>query len=368
MSHVDEGTLHAYLDGELPPNERRDVEAHLAQCAACKERLTEERALFERASALLGSARPVERPAPPFERLRSTPKRSPWHVRTRLAWAASIMLALGLGYYLREPGTDQEVPGQVSQRAPVVEEGKTRTQEPANADKATAPVRRQTQKPRAPDTRAADVAVRAESASVDSLLRSDASSGVIALQPRGYLRGAAPAQAAHTPRDSTLSVSGAFVTTAPAAAEAERLGTSAGAVSARRDDSRSVRNLVSTTWPIISRGAAASLLGDKPVGVPGLATRRIRRSPGADSTVVVEQALDSATVIQIFQRPATARAADSPMYFYDGNPIAREAAPAAAPAPADRLARFVGKLRVEISGPVSTDSLNRLLEQVAPIP
>ena len=374
MSHVDEGTLHAYLDGELPPNERRDLEAHLAQCAACKERLAEERALFERASALLGSARPVERPAPPFERLRHTPRRSPWHIRMPLAWAASILLALGLGYYLREPGTDHEVSGLLSQHAaPVAEEGKTQTQEPVNADKPTLFVR-QTQKVRAPDTRATDVAAGTERASVESVRRNEADSGVVALRSQVHLRGAAPAQAAPTTRDSMLRLQAALeevaVTTAPAfvtTAPAERASAPAGAVNARRDDSRSVRNLVSTTWPIISRGAAASLLGDKPVGVPGLATRRIRRSPGSDSTVVVEQALDSATVIQIFQRPATARAAD-PAVFIDGNPIAREAAPAAAPAPADRLARFVGKLRVEISGPVSTDSLNRLLEQVAPIP
>jgi hypothetical protein len=32
------------------------------------------------------------------------------------------------------------------------------------------------------------------------------------------------------------------------------------------------------------------------------------------------------------------------------------------------LARFVGKLRVEIGGAVSADSLNRLLEQVRPLP
>jgi len=34
----------------------------------------------------------------------------------------------------------------------------------------------------------------------------------------------------------------------------------------------------------------------------------------------------------------------------------------------DRLARFVGGLRVEISGPLSQDSLNRLLEQLKPLP
>src|SRR6058998_3564669 len=103
MSHVDEGTLHAYLDGELPSAERAALEAHLAGCATCRANLTEERALRERASAVLGSARPAERPAPPLEQLRHAPQRSPWRVRRSFAWAASIALALGLGYYMRSP-------------------------------------------------------------------------------------------------------------------------------------------------------------------------------------------------------------------------------------------------------------------------
>src|SRR5216110_2221922 len=103
MSHADEGTLHAYLDGELPSAERAALEAHLAECATCRATLAEERALLERASALLGAARPVERPAPPFEQLRRALQRSPWHVRRSFAWAASVVLALGLGYYIRNP-------------------------------------------------------------------------------------------------------------------------------------------------------------------------------------------------------------------------------------------------------------------------
>lgn len=68
----------------------------------------------------------------------------------------------------------------------------------------------------------------------------------------------------------------------------------------------------------------------------------------------MEQALDSKTVIQIFQRPAASFAEADEL-------VARERT--------DRiLARYVGRLRVEISGPVSTDSLNKLLEQVEPIP
>jgi len=362
MSHVDEGTLHAYLDGELPSSERVAVDAHLMQCVTCKALLAEERALLERSTALLASARPVERPVPPFEQVRRAHKRRPWYVSTPLAWAASIVLALGLGYYLREPGTDREVAGLFDQRAaPVAEEAKTQAASPA----------RQTQQPRANVERAAEVAQANENAGIDSVGRigAPASSGVVAMQPRVQLRGAAPAPPLADSirlRDSGLRLSEVVIDGAPAPAERDRAAL--GTPSARRDESRSVRNVVSTTWPIISRGKAASLLGDRPVGVPGLATRTIRRSPGPDSTVVVEQALDSATVIQIFQRPAAARSADSAGYPVDGYRMAREAAPAAAPASTDRLARFVGKLRVEISGPVSADSLNRLLEQVEPLP
>jgi hypothetical protein len=34
----------------------------------------------------------------------------------------------------------------------------------------------------------------------------------------------------------------------------------------------------------------------------------------------------------------------------------------------DRLARYVGRLRIEIAGPLSIDSLNKLLDQVQPLP
>jgi hypothetical protein len=158
----------------------------------------------------------------------------------------------------------------------------------------------------------------------------------------------------------------------PAAAALQRaadsLTLSARAVASEARSAVIPRDLVATEWPVISRGVAASLLGARPVGLPGLATRTIRRSPGADGTVVVEQALDSSTVIRIFQRPVSAlgyttdTSARAQARFMERDRGAREAAPA------DRLARFVGRLRVEIAGPLSPDSLNRLLEQVEPLP
>lgn len=364
MSHVDEGTLHAYLDGELPSGERAAVDAHLAQCAACRGALAEERALLERASALLGSARPVERPAPPFEQIRPAAKRSPWRVRTSFAWAASVMLALGLGYYLRDPGSDMTA-GYISPTTSI----------PLNAD-SVAPTAAPTRAPRqerqqrradrnedeshpvltAPTDVVAGVEERTDSPAV----------GALALKSSTQLRNASPAPAAPAGAPapkvmdtvSTLRLQEAVVSRAV------------------EGDTRSLRGRTAgtTQWQIISRGTATTLLGTDPVGLPGLATRRIRRSPAPDATVVVEQALDSSTVIQIFQRAASA-----PLYYLDGARLdsalgyARrtEREPAAAPrdkAAADRLARFVGKLRVEIAGPLSSDSLNRLLEQVEPLP
>src|SRR6266568_2619614 len=101
MSHVDDGTLHAYLDGELSPAEVQGIEAHLAQCPACRGRLDEERALITRAGELLALAAPPDRELPPFRAGDVKPlTRLWWKVRLPLAWAATVAIALGIGTYL----------------------------------------------------------------------------------------------------------------------------------------------------------------------------------------------------------------------------------------------------------------------------
>lgn len=54
MTHLDEGTLQALLDGELEPGLRARADAHLAACRECAEQLAEVRGLNARTSALLG--------------------------------------------------------------------------------------------------------------------------------------------------------------------------------------------------------------------------------------------------------------------------------------------------------------------------
>lgn len=109
MKHLDDGQLHAYLDGEgttRDGGERREIEQHLAECSACRARLEEERGVRERARAILGAAGPTSLTAPPFEAVRERAARTrARHVRIRptvaLAWAASLALALTVGWYAR---------------------------------------------------------------------------------------------------------------------------------------------------------------------------------------------------------------------------------------------------------------------------
>lgn len=113
MLHVDDGQLHAYLDGELEllgPAETQAIEQHLDACAECRARLEEERRLRERAGLILRGSEAVELPVPAFETIAARagggptqrPAPRPRRPAALLAWAASILLALGLGWYGRE--------------------------------------------------------------------------------------------------------------------------------------------------------------------------------------------------------------------------------------------------------------------------
>jgi len=76
MSHLDEGTLHALLDGELDLTEVSEIQMHLGSCVACGSRLQEVKQVLAEADRLVGDIavpeaaaqpapqRPVSRPSP----------------------------------------------------------------------------------------------------------------------------------------------------------------------------------------------------------------------------------------------------------------------------------------------------------------
>jgi len=309
MSHVDDGTLHTYLDGELAPAEARGVDAHVAQCPACRERLEEERALITRAGELLALAAPPDRELPPF---RAGDVRPPtrlwWRVRLPLAWAATIVLALGIGTYLGRG----------------VEQGRR-----AETAADTAPAR----------LRALEAPIRPEQAQRES---------------RVAARGTARKPAA-----------------APVAAQ--------GFV--RLDGERD-----GLTGSPIGVDTARALLGGDPLAVPGAPIRAVYRARelGYSAVVIVEQVLDSNTVIEVVNRRRSPMALDqvvvtaAPAARADSVSAPERAVPsrarvadslAAAPAEraAARLSRRFANLEIQISGPVSSDSLRKLLELVQPL-
>ena len=53
MQHLDEGTIHAWLDGQLPPEEAQSVEAHVAECRPCADAVAEARGLIAASSRIL---------------------------------------------------------------------------------------------------------------------------------------------------------------------------------------------------------------------------------------------------------------------------------------------------------------------------
>ncbi|MEP7381012.1 MAG: zf-HC2 domain-containing protein [Gemmatimonadota bacterium] len=55
MEHIDEGTIHAWLDGALPSDETARIEAHVASCTACAIAVAEARGLIAASSRILSA-------------------------------------------------------------------------------------------------------------------------------------------------------------------------------------------------------------------------------------------------------------------------------------------------------------------------
>ena len=284
MLHVDEGSLHAYLDGELAGAERDSLLAHLAECPACRNRLEEERALVARAGELLGRAAPPKRAPVPFERI-ARPRAPRWRVPA--AWAATVTIAFAMGWYAQA--------------------------ERLAHDLALSAIPSEAPPPRTASPRRAD--------------------GRPATRP----------PVARAPAAKSLQ---AEVATAPMAAVPAAL----------RDEG--------TASPALDADAARAVLGRAPAVLPGRAVLRMTRSPTDDGVVVIEQEWTPGIVLRLYERRAMT--ADRVDVAPTRAPSARaQVAPSAAREPRhEYLARYVNSLRIEIAGPLASDSLAQLLELV----
>jgi len=97
MQHLDEGTIHAWLDGALPTTEAREVEEHVGECGACSAMVAEARGLVAGASRIVSSLDVVRGNVIPKKPAGGAGK-SLWHslhlTPARAALAATVMIAV----------------------------------------------------------------------------------------------------------------------------------------------------------------------------------------------------------------------------------------------------------------------------------
>lgn len=102
MRHIPEEELHAYLDQALSRAQCVEIESHLAGCAGCRSQRDGIAALRDRTTALLATLAPPRGFTPAIDLLheraaaRSARRH---HVRRAAAWAASVVFALGIGWW-----------------------------------------------------------------------------------------------------------------------------------------------------------------------------------------------------------------------------------------------------------------------------
>ncbi|MGH7561519.1 MAG: anti-sigma factor family protein [Gemmatimonadales bacterium] len=102
--HLEEGTLHALLDGEIPSSGLGPIQEHLAECAECRSRLADARAFRDEADQLVAEIDVPDESAVPVlsgSRSAAPTARQPRLLWRRLAYAASLLGAVGLGYAAR---------------------------------------------------------------------------------------------------------------------------------------------------------------------------------------------------------------------------------------------------------------------------
>lgn len=96
MQHLDEGTIHAWLDGALAPNEANAAEAHVQACAQCANAVAEARGLVAASSRILAALDDV--PAlPQPNSIPLAPKRRSWWRRAGVGYAAAATALLAVG-------------------------------------------------------------------------------------------------------------------------------------------------------------------------------------------------------------------------------------------------------------------------------
>ena len=387
MQHVDEGLLHAWLDGEiaeLGPAVEAEVRRHLDECGGCRARLEEERAIRERATFLLRRDAPAVGEIPPFETLtaRGAPARRA-RTGTMLAWAASLVFAVAAGWLARStllaPGPTH-APVAVSPRpaAPIRAPALPSPSAPASSGVTE-------RRPEAAPTPSLRVATRdaAKPGAVSREAPNEAVSAPLAESPPPP----PPPPPVAAPPPAPVAESGGGIPTmaapmAPAAGEnataerSARRAERAGAMPPRKMTADSaplaLEGLVvpaggvsgevpdADGWLRVGGKEARRLLGREPLRVRGLRVLAVQAGRRDGRAVVrVRQALESGEILELVQARDLPEGASA----IADHASTRDTA-AVAPGEPARVVRHMGGVTVTAVAPLPADSLARLLERL----
>ncbi len=108
MQHLDEGTIHAWIDGELSPEQGGEIAAHVAECPECSAMVAEARGLVAASTRILTALDDVPGGVVP-----SVPDIAPaqivrrrWYQRTDVRAAAALLLVAGTSLVVVQRGAD----------------------------------------------------------------------------------------------------------------------------------------------------------------------------------------------------------------------------------------------------------------------
>lgn len=140
MQHLDDGLLHALVDGEVASTELAAIQEHLDRCAECRSRLDDARQVASESGTLIELIEvPTRSPADTGVRSRRTGSRRSW-IRPAML-AASLVLAVGLGY----AGGVWRSPQAASLAAPIIDTVFVPAESDRQAAETPAPVPSRTQ-------------------------------------------------------------------------------------------------------------------------------------------------------------------------------------------------------------------------------
>ncbi len=127
MWHPDEGTIHAWLDGELPADERARLEEHFDHCEECAVHVVEARGLVAGASRIVGALDSVPGGVIPATDVHPVPATKPaikpalWRslhlTPLRAALAATLLLATATIFTVRHGAVTSPRPERAAEAA-----------------------------------------------------------------------------------------------------------------------------------------------------------------------------------------------------------------------------------------------------------